>query len=94
LIENFKRIIFSKFEYFAVLFMAFGLFGFIPTCHYVLLFGFKHAFTSMSNLIYLRQIIASHFDYINILAGAAQWLVVMAVLYISGAALYAGKSKT
>jgi hypothetical protein len=29
----------------------------------------------------------------NILAGAAQWLVVMAALYISGACLYAGKLK-
>jgi hypothetical protein len=28
---------------------------------------------------------------INILAGAAQWLVVMAVLYLTGASLYAGK---
>ncbi|CAF2398885.1 unnamed protein product [Rotaria sp. Silwood2] len=53
----------------ALLFIAFGLFGFIPTCHYVLLFGFKHAFTT----------------------GAAQWLVVMAVLYISGASLYAAR---
>jgi hypothetical protein len=31
------------------------------------------------------------FFYVNILAGAAQWLVVMAVLYITGACLYAGK---
>ncbi len=30
-----------------VLFAAFGLFGFVPTSHYVLLFGFKYAFTSM-----------------------------------------------
>lgn len=53
----------------ALLFIAFGLFGFIPTCHYILLFGFRHAFTT----------------------GAAQWLVVMAVLYISGAGLYAAR---
>lgn len=32
-----------------------------------------------------------HFIRILILAGAAQWLVVMAVLYITGALLYAGK---
>ncbi|CAF4010309.1 unnamed protein product [Adineta steineri] len=55
--------------YRALLFMAFGLFGFVPTCHYVLLFGFKYAFTT----------------------GAAQWLVVMAVLYITGACLYAAR---
>ena len=42
--------------------------------------------TSVEILIYF-------FCYINILAGAAQWLVVMAVLYISGACLYAGKLK-
>jgi len=53
----------------AVLFIAFGLFGFVPTSHYALLLGFKQAFTT----------------------GAAQWLVVMAVLYISGACLYAAR---
>lgn len=37
---------FSAIDLIVVLFIAFGLFGFIPTCHYVLLFGFKHAFTS------------------------------------------------
>jgi adiponectin receptor len=55
--------------YRALLFIAFGLFGFVPTIHYVLLFGFKYAFTT----------------------GAAQWLVVMAVLYITGACLYAAR---
>ncbi|CAF1077489.1 unnamed protein product [Didymodactylos carnosus] len=52
-----------------VLFIAFGLFGFIPTMHYALVFGFKHAFTT----------------------GAAQWLALMAVLYITGASLYAAR---
>lgn len=55
--------------YRALLFMAFGLFGFVPTSHYVLLMGFKHAFTT----------------------GAAQWLVIMAILYITGATLYAAR---
>ncbi|CAF1018507.1 unnamed protein product [Didymodactylos carnosus] len=55
--------------YRALLFIAFGLFGFIPTMHYGLLFGFRHAFTT----------------------GAAQWLALMAVLYITGASLYAAR---
>ncbi|CAF1131084.1 unnamed protein product [Didymodactylos carnosus] len=29
-----------------VLFITFGLFGFIPTCHYIFRFGLKHAFTT------------------------------------------------
>ncbi|CAF4416629.1 unnamed protein product, partial [Didymodactylos carnosus] len=31
--------------YRALLFVTFGLFGFIPTCHYIFRFGLKHAFT-------------------------------------------------
>lgn len=31
-----------------VLFITFGLFGFIPTCHYILRFGVEHAFTGTS----------------------------------------------
>jgi hypothetical protein len=31
--------------FFVVLFITFGVFGFIPTCHYICRFGFEHAFT-------------------------------------------------
>ncbi len=30
-----------------VLFITFGLVGFIPTCHYIIRFGVEHAFTGM-----------------------------------------------
>ncbi|CAF0732909.1 unnamed protein product [Adineta steineri] len=32
--------------YRALLFITFGVFGFIPTCHYILRFGVEHAFTA------------------------------------------------
>lgn len=32
-----------------VLFITFGVFGFIPTCHFILRFGFEHAFTGTVN---------------------------------------------
>ncbi|CAF1361484.1 unnamed protein product [Adineta ricciae] len=32
--------------YRALLFITFGVFGFIPTCHYIIRFGIKHAFTT------------------------------------------------
>ncbi|CAF0816716.1 unnamed protein product [Didymodactylos carnosus] len=55
--------------YRALMFIGFGLTGFLPTIHYALLFGIKHAFTT----------------------GALQWLVLMAILYITGASLYAAR---
>ncbi|CAF1131078.1 unnamed protein product [Didymodactylos carnosus] len=66
---QFAYIFNKRIEQQSILFIAFGLFGFIPTIHYTLLFGFKHAFTT----------------------GAAQWLALMAVLYITGASLYAAR---
>jgi len=55
--------------YRVLLFITFGVFGFIPTCHYILRFGFEHAFT----------------------AGATQYLILVAALYVIGAGLYAAR---
>jgi len=55
--------------YRALLFITFGVFGLVPTCHYIIRFGVKHAFT----------------------AGATQYLLIVAVLYVTGACLYAAR---
>ncbi|CAF5162419.1 unnamed protein product, partial [Rotaria magnacalcarata] len=39
----------------------------------------------------LQLLFTACLHYVIILAGAAQWLVVMAVLYITGACLYAAR---
>ncbi len=44
LLENEKKEFCS---FLVVLFITFGVFGFIPTCHYVFRFGVEHAFTGM-----------------------------------------------
>mgnify|MGYP006911076320 CR=1 FL=1 len=58
--------------------------------------SFQHA--TMSYYLVLNMLLQVNSIELNILiffccflAGAAQWLVVMAVLYITGALLYAGK---
>jgi hypothetical protein len=68
------------------LFIAFGVFGFIPTFHHIFRFGFKHAFTGKMNSVVnsSRPIFLS--------AGATQYLLLVAALYVIGAGLYAGKS--
>ncbi|CAF3374376.1 unnamed protein product [Rotaria sp. Silwood1] len=55
--------------YRALLFITFGIFGFIPTCHYMIQFGIEHAFT----------------------VGAIHYLLLVAVLYLTGACLYAAR---
>ncbi|CAF2999125.1 unnamed protein product [Rotaria sp. Silwood2] len=55
--------------YRVLIFITFGIFGFIPTCHYIYRHGFEHAFT----------------------AGATQYLLLVAVLYVIGAVLYAAR---
>ena len=69
-----------------VLFITFGVFGFIPTCHFILRFGFEHAFTGIANTFIweLRN------NLFSLLAGAIQYLFLVGALYIIGAALYAG----
>ena len=72
--------------FFQVLFITFGVFGFMPTCHYILRFGVEHAFSG----IYLYAM-NKEIELISLLAGATHYLLIVAALYIIGAGLYAGK---
>ena len=69
-----------------VLFITFGVFGFIPTCHYIFRFGVEHAFTGMDSI--RKEILFVVFLF---LAGATQYLILVAALYVIGAGIYAGK---
>ena len=70
-----------------MLFISFGVFGFIPTCHYIYRFGVKHAFTGMINDFF----VCNQYDWFFISAGATQYLLLVAALYGIGACIYAGK---
>ena len=77
-----------------VLFITFGVFGFIPTCHYIIRFGVRHAFTGITNesdcvidYSFNRNQFCFFFSFS---AGATQYLLIVAALYVTGACIYAG----
>jgi len=80
-----------SFVSFQVLFITFGVFGFIPTCHYILRFGVEHAFTSRIYLIedihhflieFLFQLVP-HIIYLSSVHSTRSVLVSMLVKFIS-----------
>ncbi|CAF1590843.1 unnamed protein product [Rotaria magnacalcarata] len=81
--------------YRALLFVTFAVFGFIPTCHYMIRFGIEHAFTGMMIIIFLfYSCIVLHMHiHTNQCkqAGAIQYLLIVASLYLIGACLYAAR---